>query len=76
MIRRFFLIYISVLFLFTISACSKSSDEESPKGAVDTFTENVANEGLDMIQTPITKAKDLENMSEERLKAMNESMEE
>ena len=75
MFRRMVIIFLSLFFLTTGFACSKSSKDEKKEGAIEKFTEETAAKGLEAIQNPINNAKAVQSMSEDRQKMMEESME-
>ncbi len=74
MVRRFLIIFVSILFLLSVSACSTSSDDASEKGAIEKFTKKTADDALHAIQDPINQAKALENIGSDRQKMLDESL--
>ncbi len=68
-----------VLFLFVnvaLMSCSKSLNEDSEKGTIETMTQETAHEIVHRIQTPINNARALQDEQEDRLDAMEDSMKE
>ena len=73
------LIYPAIaLFLFCIIlfACSKSEDVDSEKGKIEKMTEHTANMIVEKIQTPIDKARSVKGIQEDRMKDIDETLNE
>lgn len=73
MARKFFII-ISILSLLLISACAKDENKNSEKDSIEKFTEKVADDALHAIQDPINKAKDVENIVNDRQKMLDQNL--
>ena len=60
--------------LFTLFACSNNKEAESEKGTIETMTDEVAEELVNKIRTPIEKARDVEKKQLDRYKEMEETL--
>ena len=73
-----FVIYTALLLLVIcplISACSKKDGEEE-KGAIDKMTDHAAEVAVEKIRKPIEQAEAARNLEEERVKEVDEVLEE
>ena len=68
-------IALTVLVL-CFSACSKGKDAEPEKGKIKKMTDRAANVAVEKIRNPLDKARAVQKMEEERMKAADDSMEE
>ena len=75
MLRKISVLILSLFFLTSGFACSKGAKDEKKEGAIETLTEETADQALKAIQNPINNAKAVQSMSEDRQKMMEESME-
>jgi hypothetical protein len=64
------------VFVLCFSACSKGKDAEPAKGKIEKMTDQAAEAAMEKIRTPLDKARAVQKMGEERMKAADESMEE
>ncbi len=64
------------VFVLCFSACSKDKDAEPEKGKIKKMTDHAAEVALEKIRDPLDKARAVQKMGEERMKAADDSMEE
>lgn len=57
-----------------VSACSKNSETEAEKAAVDKLTDRAADAAVQKIKTPIDKARNAQDLGDDRLQAMDEAL--
>ena len=73
-----FVIYAVLLLLvisLLISACSKK-DAEEEKGSIDRMTDHAAEVAVEKIRKPIEQAETAKKLEDERLKKVDEALEE
>lgn len=71
------LIYLAmalVVFSIGLYACSKKEEGEPEKGAIEKMTDEVAHTAVKKIRTPIDQAHSARAVEEERVKAMDEAL--
>ena len=56
----------------TFSACSKKDSSETEKGSIEKFTDQVAEDAVKGINSPINKARSLQDRTEKRLEGIGE----
>jgi len=70
-----YLVMALVVFSIGFSACSKEEEEGEPeKGAIEKMTDEVAHTAVKKIRTPIDQAHSARAVEEERVKAMDEAL--
>ena len=71
--KKVLMCILSVLVVFWIgfSACSKSEEVETEKGKIEKFTDQIAEEALQGIKTPINKARAVQDMADKNVKALD-----
>lgn len=75
MMRQLFAVTLTVIAL-GMNACGKTEEQAPEKGPIEQMAEEVADEAVRRIQTPIRQARDLQEDSRERLDDMEEQSEE
>lgn len=77
-IKRILIFSIIVLGAFWIGslACSKTENAESEKGPIEKMTKSTADAIVDRFQAPIKKAKKTKDMEEERMRNVDEALQE
>ena len=75
--KRFVIYAVFLLFVISplISACS-GKDVEEKKGAIDKMTDHAAELAVEKIRTPIKQAEAARKREEERMKNLDEALEE
>ena len=63
-----------VVFSIGFSACSKKEEAEPERGAIEKMTDEVAHTAVKKIRTPIDQAHSARAVEEERVKAMDEAL--
>ena len=56
----------------TSSSCSKNDSSEAEKGSIEKFTDQVAEDAVRGINSPINKARSLQDRTEKRLEGIGE----
>jgi hypothetical protein len=61
-----------ILLCFICCSCSKANDGEQAKGSIEKFTEKTGQDAAEALKKPISKAKDIDKMAQERLKNLDQ----
>ncbi len=66
--KRVLFFIFPVLFVLSVSftACSQSEEEQEEKGQIEQMTDEMADEAVDMIQTPLDKARAVKKLGDKR----------
>ena len=64
--------HVLLILCFCFSACSRGEDDEKEKGAIEKMTDQVAEDIVKKIQTPIDKARNAKDLEEERAEKIDE----
>ena len=76
--NRVLLLIFLVIFVLSLSfsACSQSEEEQDDKGQIEQMTDEMADEAVDMIQTPLDKARAVKKLGDKRTNRADDLLDE
>ena len=75
--RVLFFIYF-VLFVLSalFTSCSQSEDEQEEKGQIEQMTDEIADEAVDMVHSPLQKARAVKKLGDQRTNRADDLLDE
>ncbi len=76
--KRVLFIISLVAFVLSVSftSCSQSEEEQEEKGQIEQMTDEMADEAVDMIQTPLDKARAVKKLGDKRTNRSDDLLDE